>query len=182
MVRPSSSPSCLSFGPAVGVRCPLRVGAGFRVWGPGTGPMACVSCGVSRAAVKAGGCPRGEYLALLPGVCCVRRSFIPSCPFLGAGSRVLLPMFSGRGWCGCGDPAPAPQCALLRACVACCRVVGGRSRWGCLVPLWGASGVRRPPPPLPHVLGVGSRGPLPTYCCARGFAGLGSSSMPHQLA
>ena len=39
-------------------------------------------------------------------------------PILGAGSRAPLPMFAGRGWCGCGDPAPAPQPALLRAGVA----------------------------------------------------------------
>ena len=42
-------------------------------------------------------------------------------PVLGAVSRAPLPMFSGRR---CGDPAPAPQRAPLRAGVARCG--GGR--------------------------------------------------------
>ena len=53
---------------AVGVRCPLAVGAGLRVWGPGTGPLACATRGVSRAAGLAGGCPWGVPLTVVRGV------------------------------------------------------------------------------------------------------------------
>ena len=44
-------------------------------------------------------------------------------PFWRA-ARVPGPVFPERGWCGCGDPAPAPQRVLLRAVVARCG--GGR--------------------------------------------------------
>ena len=40
--RRSSSPGCPSSGRAVGVRHPRAVGAGVRVWGPGTVPLACM--------------------------------------------------------------------------------------------------------------------------------------------
>ena len=74
----------------------------------------------------------------------------PGCPFLGAGSRATLPVFLGRGWGGCGGPAPAPQRALLQAGVARCGVGGraspggrGRAPRRCE----GAAGVRRSPSP-----------------------------------
>ena len=58
------------------------------------------------------------------------------------GGQALLPVFPGRGCCGCGDPAPAPQRALLRTGVACCRGGGraspGRPPGGCLALLRGA--------------------------------------------
>ena len=57
MVRISSSAGCPSLGQAVRVRCLLVVGGGLRVWGPGTGSLACVPCGASRAAEVAGVCP-----------------------------------------------------------------------------------------------------------------------------
>ena len=40
MVRRSSSSGCPSLRQAVGARCPLAVGAGVRVWGRGTIPLA----------------------------------------------------------------------------------------------------------------------------------------------
>ena len=57
--RRSPSPGCPSLGQAVGVSCPHAVGAGVRVWGPGTGPLACLPCWALRAAGVAGGCPGG---------------------------------------------------------------------------------------------------------------------------
>ena len=63
-------------------------------------------------------------------------------------ARVPRPACPGRGRCGRGDPAPAPQRAPLRAGVARCGG-GGRASpgGGCLPPLSGAPGVRRCPSP-----------------------------------
>ena len=59
-VRRSPFPGCPPSGRAVGVRCPRAVGAGVRVWGPSTVPLACLPCG---------GCvPRGWWGAVPRGV------------------------------------------------------------------------------------------------------------------
>ena len=82
--------------------------------------------------------PRGRWYASPGGVAlhrCEGRLVSgavppPAAPPLGRAARVPRHVFSGRGWCGCWDPAPAPQCALLRAVVARCGGSGRRSRWG----------------------------------------------------
>ena len=57
-VRRSPSPGCPPSGRAVRVRYPYAVGAGVRVWGSSTVPLACMPCG---------GCvPRGWWGAV-PG-------------------------------------------------------------------------------------------------------------------
>ena len=68
---------------------------------------------------------RGRGVSLTPvrGVLCQALS-LSQLPVLGAGSRVLLPVFVRRGRCGRRDPAPAPQHALWRPGVARCG--GGR--------------------------------------------------------
>ena len=119
----SSSPGCSTLGRAVWVCCPHAVGANLQVWGSGTGPLACVFCGVSCTAGLAGVCPGGGPLTVVRGVWCQALSLSPL-PVLRAGSGAPLPMFSGRGWCGCWDPAPIPQRALLQARLARCG--GGR--------------------------------------------------------
>ena len=176
MVRRSSSPGCPSSGQAVGARCPLAVGAGVQVWGPGTVPLVCLPCGVLHATGVAGGCPGGRVsLAIVRGVWC--QALSPSqLLILGAGSRAPLPIFAGHGWCGSGDPAPAPQRALWRAGVSPC---GGGRTASRGVPraivrgVWGQALFL----PLLLVLRAGSRGPLPT-CYARGCAGLGTRHGP----
>ena len=56
-VRRSPSPDCPPTGRAVGVRYPRAVGAGVRVWGPHSVPLACTPCG---------GCvPRGGSVAFM---------------------------------------------------------------------------------------------------------------------
>ena len=56
-VRRSPSPDCPPTGRAVGVRYPRAVGAGLRVWGPYSVPLAGTPCG---------GCvPRGGSVAFL---------------------------------------------------------------------------------------------------------------------
>ena len=90
-------------------------------------------------ACTAGGCvPRGWWEAVSVGVAfhwCWGRLVSGAVPSpaarpLGRAARVARPVFSGRGWCGLGDPAPAPQCALLRADVARCGGGGGASPGG----------------------------------------------------
>ena len=53
----------------------------------------------------------------------------PAASPLRRAAGVPRPVFPGRGWCGLGDPAPAPQRALLRAVLACCGG-GGRASPG----------------------------------------------------
>ena len=53
----------------------------------------------------------------------------PAARPLERAARVPRPACPGRGQCGRGDPAPAPQCALLRAGVARCGG-GGRASPG----------------------------------------------------
>ena len=76
-------------------------------------------------------------------------------------ARVPRPVCPGCGQCGCGDPAPAPQRAPLRAGVARCGGGGGASPGG--VPsaiLWGVWGQALPLLRLP-ALSAGCRGSRP---------------------
>ena len=108
-VRRSPSPGCSPPARAVGVRCPRVLGAGVRVWGPGTVPLACVPCGGLRAAgVAAEGRPGGDRLSLLSGASGVRSFPSPGRPSLAAVGQAMLPVFPGYGRCGRGDPAPDP--------------------------------------------------------------------------
>ena len=118
---------------AVVVRCPGAVGVGVRAWGPGTVPLARVPCKGLRAAGVAERRPGGGDLSLLRGASGVRCFPSPGRPSLGAGSQAPLPVFPGRGWCRCGDPAPAPQRALSRGGVARCGGRGRASPGGCLL-------------------------------------------------
>ena len=54
----------------------------------------------------------------------------PAARPLGRAAGVPRPMCPGCGWCGRGDPAPAPQRAPLRAGVARCVGGGGASPGG----------------------------------------------------
>ena len=134
--RRPPSPGCPPSGRAVGLRYPPAVGAGVRIWGPSTVPLACIPCG--------GRVPRGWCRLSSAGLAfhrCGGRLVSgpvsqPAARPLGRGAGVLRPVCPGCGWCGRGDPAPAPQRAPLRAVVAL-RGGGGRvSPWGgCPAPL-----------------------------------------------
>ena len=137
------SPCCLSSGLAARVRCPLAMGAGVRVWGRGTGPLVCVPYGVPHAAWAAGGClGGGVFPTVVRGIWCQALS-LSWLPVLWAGGAPL-PVLVGRGRCGRGDPAGAPQRTVLRAGIARCGA-GGRASpgLGCVALLQGASVVRR---------------------------------------
>ena len=54
----------------------------------------------------------------------------PAARPLERAARAPRPVCPGCGRCGCGDPAPAPQCAPLRAGVARCGGGGGASPGG----------------------------------------------------
>ena len=82
-------------------------------------------------ACRAGGCvPRGCREAVPGGLAfhhCEGRLVSgavppPAAHPFGRPARVPRPVYPGRGWCGRGDPSPAPQRALLRALVARCGV------------------------------------------------------------
>ena len=83
-----------------------------------------------RAAGVVGGRPRGGVACH----CCEGRLVSgavppPNARPLGRAARVPRPVCSGCGWCGRGDPAPAPQRAPLRAGIARCGG-GGRASPG----------------------------------------------------
>ena len=112
-VKRSSSACCPSLGQAIWVRSPVAMAAGVRLWGAVTGSFACVPYGVSRAAGVAGGSPGGGVPLTVVRVVCCQALFPSQPPVPSAGSRGLLPAYSGLGWCGLGDPAPVRQGALL---------------------------------------------------------------------
>ena len=83
----------------------------------------------------------------------------------------------GVGGCGCGDPSPTPQRALLRAGFA---RYGGGLRVPAGAPLawvWGVRGRALSHPRLP-ALWAGCRGPLPTGCGCGGVRAWGPVTNP----
>ena len=101
----------------------------------------------------------------------------PAARPLGRAAGVPRPVCPGCGWCGRGDPPPAPQRAPLRAGVARCGGGGRASRGGapCAV-VRGVWGQALPLPRLPG-LWAGCPGPLPT-CRERGCEGVGAQHCP----
>ena len=100
----------LSPWPACPVGAACRGGAG----GPSPGGVACHRC---QGRLVSGAVPP------------------PAARPLERAARVPRPVCPGCGRCGCGDPAPAPQRAPLRAGVACCAGGGSASPGVCLPPL-----------------------------------------------
>ena len=102
---------------------------------------------------------------------CEGRLVSGASPLPGCG-KAPLPLCPGRGRCGSGDPAPAPQRALLRASLACCGGGGkaspGRPPGRCLA-LWRGALVlpwlRYPPPRQ----AVGVRCPCALGACLRAW-------------
>ena len=96
---------------------------------------------------------------------------------LGRAAGAPRPVCPGCGWCGRGDPAPAPRRAPLRAGVAH-RGGGGRASPGG-VPSTIVRGVWGQALPLPRLpaLWAGCRGPLPT-CCGPGVRAWGPCTIP----
>ena len=97
----------------------------------------------------------------------------PAARPLGRAAWVPRPVCPGCGRCGRGDPAPAPQRALVRAGVARCGAGGRASSGG--VPSAVVGGVWGQALPLHRLpaLPAGCQGPLP-MCCARGRAAVGA--------
>ena len=146
------------------------------LWGSATHVLWARVCGCGGPAMSlwlacpAGGCmPRGWWEAVPGGLAfhppegrLVSDAVPPPVARpLGRAARVPRPVFPGRGWCGCGDPAPAPQRVPLRAVVARRGSGGCRASPGaCLAPLWAsgcpssgrAVGVR-----YPRAVGAGGR-------------------------
>ena len=108
----------------------------------------------------------------------VGRSPTPNCPYSGRAARAHYPLAVGAGGCGCGDPTPTAQRALLRAGFARCW--GGMSAPGggtsCLGV--GGPGSGALPPPTARPLG-GLPGPTTHWLLVRGGAGVGTRHQPH---
>ena len=78
----------------------------------------------------------------------------PAARLLGRAAGVLRPVCPGCGWCGPGDPAPAPERASLRASVARCGGDGAASPGGCtFCRREGRLRSGAPPPPAARPLG-----------------------------
>ena len=102
----------------------------------------------------------------------------PAARPLGRAAGVPRPVCPGCGRCGCGDPAPAPQRAPLRAGVAR-RGGGGRASLGgvpsaVVRDVWGQTLLL----PRSTALWAGCRGPLPTSCGCGGVRAWGPISNP----
>ena len=102
----------------------------------------------------------------------------PTARPLGRAAGVPRPVCPGCGWCGCGDPAPAPRRAPLRAGVARCGGGGKASLGG--VPSAVVRGVGGQALSLPRLsaLWAGCRGPLPTGCGCGGVRAWGPVTNP----
>ena len=144
-VRRSPSLNCPPSGRAVGVRYPQAVGAGVRVWGPSTCPVACMPCEGLRAAGVVGGVWVQAPSLLWPSA-------------LLAGSRGLLATCCGRGcacvrrvWCLCGAcrgawccPSSVPLvlpplvlfCGVMLVVCLPCPLPRARPSLGCWLPLF----------------------------------------------
>ena len=106
----------------------------------------------------------------------------PAARPLGRTTGVPRPVCPGCGRCGCGDPAPAPRRAPLRAGVARRDGGGGASPGG--VPSAVVRGVWGQPLLLPRLpaLWAGCRGPLPTGCGCGGVRAWGPITIPSARA
>ena len=150
-------PAARPLGRAAGVPPSVSRVQSVRVRGPSTGPTACALAG--RRWPLWGwrkGVPWGVPSTVGRGVC-GQALPLPELPAHWAGCWGPPPTCCGRGCVGVG----AQHCPLglhalwvLRAA----GVVGGRPRGGGLLPLRGASGVRRCPSPGRPPSGAGSRG------------------------
>ena len=101
-----------------------------QAWGPSTGPTACALAGW-RCSLWGWpkGVPGGVAFNHCEGRLVSGAVPPPAARPLERAAGVQRPMCPGCGRCGRGDPAPAPQCAPLRAGVARCGG-GGRASPG----------------------------------------------------
>ena len=93
-----------------------------RAWGPGTVPLVCMPC---RVRGDGGWRPsRGMAFCRCEGRLASSAVPLPASRHWGRAARARCPCVPGTGGVAMGDPAQAPQRALLQASVACCG--GGR--------------------------------------------------------
>ena len=105
----------------------------------------------------------------------------PAARPLERAARVPRPVWPGCGRCGCGDSAPAPQRAPLRAGVVRCGGGGGASPGGVLSTVVRGAWCRALSLPRPPVLWSGQPGfRVPCVPGAVG-AGMGTQHRPHSV-
>ena len=112
-------PTANPWGRQPGPRCPFSLGAGDVGVGSRHQPDSSQldSCELTLSCApwrRHYGALTGAPRASVRGVRGLALS-LPQSPFLGVGSRGLLPLLRGRGSCGRGDPSLTPQPMLLRA-------------------------------------------------------------------
>ena len=175
--RRSPSPGCPPSRQAVGPTTHVLLARVCRCEGPALSPWlacpvgGCVPRGRWGPSPGGGGCQRCEG-RLVSGAVPPPAARPP-----GRAAGVPRPVCPGCGWCGRGDPAPAPKRAPLRAVIARCggdrRASPGGLPCAVVRVVWGQALLLSRLP----ALWAGCRGPLPT-CCGRGCAGVGAQHCP----
>ena len=154
-----------------------------RAWGPSTGSTTCALAGRRcwlwgwRKGVPGGGAFHRCEGRLVSGAVPP-----PAARPLERAAGVPRPVCPGCGWCGCGDPAPAPQRAPVRAGVARCGGGGGASPGGGVLPtVVRGAWCQALSLPWPPVLWGGQPGfRVPRVPGAVG-AGVGTQHRPHSV-
>ena len=165
-----------------GFRVPCVPGAvGARV-GTQHQPHSVRPCGLALLAVGvAEGRPRGGAFHQCEGRLVSGAVPPPASRPLEPAARVPHPVCPGCGRCGRGDPAPAPQCAPLRAGVAGCGGGGRASPGGVLSTVVKGAWCQTLSLPRPPVLWSGQPGfRVPCVPGAVG-AGVGTQHQPHSV-
>ena len=154
----------------------------MRACGPSTGPTACALAGrrcslwAWRKSVPGGGAFHHCEGRLVSGAVPP-----PAARPLERAAGVPRPVCPGRGRCGRGDPAPAPQRAPLRAGVARVGVAEGRPRGDAFHRCEGRPVSGAVPPPAARPLERAARVPRPV-CPGCGRCGRGDPAAAPQRA
>ena len=154
---------------------------GVRAWGPVTNPSTCtLACWHCALWGRHKGARRGRLLPEF-GASVVGRSPTSDHSSFRACGRGPLPTGCACGGCGCGDPSPIPQRALLRAGFAHCGggmwVYGGGA--SCLDVGRPGSGALPPPTTRPFGRAAGAHYPLAVRAWAAGVGTRHQSRSAH---
>ena len=177
----SPSPDCQPSGRAVGVRHRPAVGAGVRVWGPSTVPLACMPCWGCVPRGWWGAVPGGAGLPPLSGESGVRRCRSPGRLSSGAGSRGSATRVSRvrsvRAW----GPSTGPTARVLAG--RRCSLWKWRSGVPRRVPFRRFEGrLRSGAPPPPTASPLGGLSGSPTHVLWARSCGCGGPALSPWLA
>ena len=117
-------------GRAVEVRCPCAVGAGGRVWEPGTVPLACMPCGGLRAAGVVGDRTWGRTSHRSEGRLVSGAFPLPAAPPCARAARPRRLCFPGAGGAGVGTQHWSHSVRFCEPALRAVGVAGGRHLGG----------------------------------------------------